>query len=123
MDLNQALDGVVRSTKTKKFDTIINIEFDFTGVTVNEMLKMSVSTTSFLKQYQNNVLKHWDKEKVKEKAKDVVKVSVRQMLDSIQRHEADPTTALEKVFSKAKGKLSDKELAEILKRKLQELQS
>jgi hypothetical protein len=61
------------------------VEFDFDKVTELEILDMAVSTTSFMKQFQNNVTKHWTEKIIVETvAKGAYKQSIRDLLDNRQ---------------------------------------
>ena len=69
----------------------INGEFDFAGVTVDEIKSFLVSTTSVLKKYQNDLMEAKEKA-ILELASNTQLVSVRDMIDTTKiRISASPS--------------------------------
>ena len=68
----------------------LTVEFDLDNLTQDEIVNALVSTTSFMKQFQNNVLKHWSEDTIKEECQNVYKLSVRSMLDERAKQTALP---------------------------------
>ena len=61
----------------------LRVEFDFDKVTDEEIVNFLTSTTSAMKMFQNNVLKHWDEKAIVENcAKGVYRLKVRDLLDN-----------------------------------------
>jgi len=72
----------------KKFT--LTIEFDFTNLTVDEVVNQMVSTTSYSKMLQNNELKNWTEAQAEENCKNVYKCKVRSLLDNRQSKTSTP---------------------------------
>jgi hypothetical protein len=99
----------------------LTIEFDFTGLTVDECVDQLVSTTSFMKLFQNNIIgntdKRWTEQTILDTiAKGTYHVTCRSLLDDRTRREADPTTALKNAAlkMKAKGLTNDQIMEQLL---------
>jgi len=68
----------------------LTVEFNLDNLTQDEIVNALVSTTSFMKQFQNNVLKHWSEDTILEECQEVYKLSVRNMLDERAKQTALP---------------------------------
>ena len=68
----------------------LTVEFSLDNLTQDEIVNALVSTTSFMKQFQNNVLKHWSEETILEECQSIYKLSVRSMLDERAKQNALP---------------------------------
>lgn len=66
----------------------LKVEFDFNNLTQDEIVNALVSTTSFMKQFQNNILKSWDEETILEACKSTYKLSIRNLLDNRKQQAA-----------------------------------
>lgn len=99
----------------------LRVEFDFANVTDDEILDFLTSTTSALKMFQNNVLKHWNEAQIlAECKKGVYKLSVRKMLDERESKTMSDEEKRLRLFKKEleKGKTKDqlrKEIEEMFK--------
>ena len=69
----------IKADFSKRFT--LNVECDFSGVTVLELVNREVSTTTTAKMLYNNVLKDWTEEQAEKACKTVYKVSVRNLYD------------------------------------------
>ena len=82
------LDTPENAELKKRFS--LTIEFDFTGLTVEEVVNQMVSTTSYSKMLQNNELKNWTAEQAETNCKTVYKCKVRSLLDNRQSKTSTP---------------------------------
>jgi hypothetical protein len=105
----QLLVGTEDEIKSTIKSHTLKVEFDFTGLTVDECVNQLVSTTSFMKLFQNNIIgntdKRWDEQEILNTvAKGTYHVSCRSLLDDRTRREADPLSAIKRYALKAKEK-------------------
>ncbi|KKN01519.1 hypothetical protein LCGC14_1126870 [marine sediment metagenome] len=100
----------------------ISGEFDFTGVTLDEVKGFLVSTTSTLKKYQNDMMA--DKEEaILELAGEPQMVSVREMLDTTKTRTVG-TPSVEKTVDKMKAAgVSDSDIMVELQKKMDALKA
>lgn len=103
-------------------DHKISGEFDFTGVTLDEIKSFLVSTTSVLKKYQNDMMT--DKEAdILAQAEVHQIISVREMLDTTKTRTAG-TPSVEKTVDKMKAAgVSDVDIMAELQRKMDALKA
>ena len=117
---NKLLNVDDESKKKVIADHTLNIEFDFTGLTINECVDQLVSTTSFMKLFQNNIIgntdKRWTEQTIQETiAKGTYHVTCRELLDNKTRRTADPIAALKRDAKKLKAKgLTNEQIIEQL---------
>lgn len=101
----------------------LTVEFDFTGLTVNECVDQLVSTTSFMKLFQNNIIGNTDKRWTEQEILDTVSkgtyhITCRSLLDDRTRKESDPLSAIKKHIVKAQEKgMSNDQIKEQLSAK------
>ena len=117
----QLLVGTEDEIKAVNKAHTLTVEFDFTGLTVNECVDQLVSTTSFMKLFQNNIIgntdKRWNEQTILDTiAKGTYHVTCRSLLDDRTRREADPTIALKNaaIKLKAKGLTNDQIMEQLL---------
>jgi hypothetical protein len=118
----ETTDGKIKITDKDGYNEIIeshtiNVDFDFADVSIEEMKKQLVSTTTFLKMFQNNELKGLKDSEIVEMSKVTVLIKVRNLLDGRSRKTVDPLLAMKKAVKaqKATGKSSAEILAEMQK--------
>lgn len=56
----------------------LELELDYEGVTLQELVQCCTSTTTFNKQFYNNNIKKWSKEEAEEKCKETLRIKVRE---------------------------------------------
>jgi hypothetical protein len=116
------VDGKIPEDVTKAHT--LKIEFDFTGITIDEVVKQLVSTTSFMKLFQNNVIGNtkdrWDEKKILDTvSKGTYSIKCRDLLDNKRKHESDPMSAIVRQARKAKDKgISNEQILEQLTKML-----
>jgi len=118
---NKLLVGTDEQKKAVNDAHTLTIEFDFTGLTIDECVDQLVSTTSFMKLFQNNIIgntdKRWTEQTILDTiSKGVYHVTCRSLLDNRTRREADPTIALKNaaIKLKAKGLTNDQIMEQLL---------
>lgn len=87
----------------------LTVEFDFTGLTIDECCDQLASTTSFMKLFQNNVIgntdKRWNETTILDTiSKGVYHVTCRSLLDDRTRRESDPLIGIKNYIGKAQSK-------------------
>ena len=87
----------------------VEVQFDFSGVSVQEMADQLVSTTSFSKMLYNNELKHWTQEEAEEKCKVPFECKIRSMMDTRKSRALSPEEAAKRAFKKMRDKGMTKE--------------
>lgn len=121
---NKLLSGTDEEKKKVIADHTLTVEFDFDGLTIDECVDQLISTTSFMKLFQNNIIgngdKRWSESTILETiSKGTYHITCRSLLDDRTRREADPTTALKNAAIKLKAKgMSNDEIMEQLLSKL-----
>lgn len=99
----------------------LTVEFDFTGLTIDECCNQLASTTSFMKLFQNNVIgntdKRWDEATILDTvSKGTYHITCRSLLDDRTKKESDPLAAMvsKAKAMKAKGMSTDDIMAQLL---------
>jgi len=86
----------------------LTVDFDFSGLTVDEAANALASTTSFMKMLQNNELKHWEEPEALVKCSEPYACSIREMLDNRQTRsisdEEKTRRSIKKMIEKGKTK-------------------
>ncbi len=101
----------------------LTVEFDFTGLTIDECVDQLVSTTSFMKLFQNNIIgntdKRWTESEILETiSKGTYHVTCRSLLDGRTRKESDPLIGIKNYINKAQSKgMSNDQIKEQLSEK------
>ena len=131
METLNVFDGIKRTAETTIFESVetkkrllnvpedeqkqvvkahtLTVEFDFTGLTIDECVNQLVSTTSFMKLFQNNIIgntdKRWDEATILEHvSKGTYHITCRSLLDDRTRREADPLAAIKKSIKNMQSK-------------------
>jgi len=101
-------------------DHTLHVEFDFTGLTVEEAVSQLVSTTSFMKLFQNNIIgntdSRWTEQEILDTvSKGVYKIKVRDLLDNKKSRALTPEQRAAKTVKECKkvGMTDDEILAAV----------
>jgi hypothetical protein len=121
VELETGPDGkILNNEKNKEIREkfTLNVEFDFSDVSLEEILNQSVSTTTFNKMLYNNISGKWDESETLEHCSETYKVNVREMLDNRKRIEMTDEEKFIRATKKAiqKGGLTKAEMMELIKK-------
>ncbi len=106
-----------------KKDHTIRGDFDFTGVTIIEIATFLTSTTSVLKQFQNNELSGMKETVILDLAQKRQTVSVRTMLDTTKTRTVGEASIEKTIEKMQKAGKSNNDIMAELERKLELLKA
>lgn len=97
---------------------VVKLSFDFSGVSVGELVRHHITTTTLYKMWYNNHGKtELTEERIGElfKSKQAIRVNVREILDGRKKKQADPLAPLKRIKKlKEEGKLTDEMVAHMI---------